>query len=92
MQNIPSHATDIRHMFRATPPMDKVLACVEDESEITVALGRYDKVYTPNGMKTVNTLSVGDEVILKNNEVEVVKVVKRLEDTDTDPGLCNVVF
>lgn len=91
MQNIPSHAEDIRHLFRATPPMDKIVDCMQDDFGITAILGRYDRVYTPTGMKTVKDLSIGDDVILKFSNNMVSKVVS-LNDVQSSPSLLSVVF
>ena len=94
LQNIPSHATDIRHMFRATPSFIKDVECNSDENsdEISVNLFRWNKVYTSCGLKYVNDLNIGDSVKLKNNDTEVYVNVKQLEDNCTDSSICNVVF
>ena len=93
MQNIPSHATDIRHMFRATPSAEEIFECSEDEANsICVSLPRYYSVFTPNGEKKVQDLQLGDEVILQHDGKEEILNVKQMEDSSEDPALCDVVF
>lgn len=64
LQNVPSHATDIRHMFRATPPVEKILPCSVVGDVTTVILGRYDRVKTSDGIKTVKDICIDDLIIL----------------------------
>ena len=94
MQNIPSHATDIRHMFRATAATQTSVDCNYDSSLnlISVYLNHCDSVYTKEGEKKVSDLVVGDLVKLMNNNEEVYKHVKQLEDSDTHLGVRNVIF
>ena len=94
MMNIPSHATDIRHMFRATASRYDIIDCFNDEytDEIVVEIPRYYYVKTPEGERMVEDLKVGDSVILSDNEQEVVKFVKSIEDSSKSPGVCNVIF
>lgn len=93
LQNIPSHATDIRHMFRATPPAEEIFDCSENEANnIRVSLPRYYSVFTPNGEKKVQNLQLGDEVILQHDGEEEILHVKQVEDSSEDPALCDVVF
>lgn len=44
-QNIPSHATDIRHMFRATPEIDEVVTSEDG----TFTFKYYDRIPTSDG-------------------------------------------
>lgn len=94
LQNIPSHAIDIRHMFRATPSSEINIDCNYDESlnTITVPLHKWEYVNTPNGYVTVSDLNIGDSVKLVNGKEEVYRNVKSMEDSSEDPGVCNVVF
>lgn len=94
MQNIPSHATDIRHMFRATAATRTSVDCNYDSSLnlISVYLNNCDSVYTKEGEKKVSDLVVGDLVKLMNNNEEVYKHVKQLEDSNTHLGVRNVIF
>jgi len=92
LQNIPSHADDIRHMFRATPATNKELDCEVDDDEISVKLYSYDYVNTKDGLKQVNKLSVGDQVLLKNDGEEVYKYVQEVDNSDSDDSIYNVVF
>lgn len=94
MMNIPSHATDIRHMFRATASRYDTIDCFNNvfTDEIVVEIPRYYYVKTPEGERMVEDLKVGDSVILSDNGQEVVKFVKSIEDSSKSPGLCDVVF
>lgn len=72
MQNIPSHADDIRHMFRATASRDETRECeVTKNDEIQVTLPTCYKVECRNGFKNVETLSIGDEVKLHHDKEDV---------------------
>lgn len=64
VQNLPSHATDIRHMFRATASSHKNVDCVSNDEHITVSLHELCKVTTREGRKSVRDLVVGDVVKL----------------------------
>ena len=64
VQQIPSHATDIRHQFRATPAMEKIDVCEQVGGTLQITLGSYDSVTINGGeQKDVVDLSVGDEII-----------------------------
>jgi DNA polymerase-1 len=39
VQNIPSHALDIRHQFRATPAMEMISDCDDSDGEVKITLG-----------------------------------------------------
>ena len=94
MQNIPSHAIDIRHMLRATPGSINSVDCKYDNSSntVSVSLNYCDNVYTKEGEKKVSELAIGDIVKLINNNKEVYRDVKYLEDSSTNPGVRNVIF
>ena len=94
MQNIPAHATDIRHMFRATAASKQSVECSYDESldNISVSLSRWDKVYTDCGEKNVNDLVEGDLVKLEHDGKVVYRNVKHVEDSNSDACICNVIF
>ena len=87
VQNIPSHALDIRHQFRATPAMMKVSNCTIQEEGITVTLGNYDTVWLEDGSPIkVHALNVGDKVQLMNNKKEVIGIVKSI--SNQAPNTC----
>ena len=89
VQNIPSHALDIRHQFRATPAMEKIDDCTETEQGIEVTLGSYDVVrLSDHTEKEVIDLVVGDIVILLNNNKEVNAIVKSISNMAPDTRLC----
>lgn len=64
LMNIPSHAVDIRHMFRATPSIEKEVKV----SGNTVALSKFDSVKTDYGLKYVEDLCVDDSVYFNTTE------------------------
>ena len=66
MQNIPSHALDIRHMFRATPEYTESIK-VEDK----VVLLNCDSIPTTEGSKKVRDVSDGDIIVMQNNDTDV---------------------
>ena len=85
MQNIPSHALDIRHQFRATPAMEKVDDCIETDDCIEVTIGLYDTVYMADGTeKEVTELQAGDIVIILDNNEEVRAVVQSISNKAPD--------
>ena len=66
-QNIPSHATDIRHMFRATPEKDVLIS--SEDGKFT--LKYYDRIKTPDGFIPVGTWSWQSVVVVRDGvEVE----------------------
>ena len=72
MQNIPSHADDIRHMFRATASRDETRECkISKDNEIIVTLPTCYKVECKDGFKNVETLSIGDQVKLHHDKEDV---------------------
>ena len=71
LQNIPSHALDIRHMFRATPEQTEVLKLESADNLVTVKLIYQDSVPTPDDLKKVKDLQIEDVVIMKNGTTEI---------------------
>ena len=64
VQQIPSHALDIRHEFRATPAMEKIDSCIKSDNGLEITLGSYDSVTLDGDIqKDVIDLSVGDVVV-----------------------------
>ena len=89
VQQIPSHATDIRHQFRATPAMEKIDVCDQTEHGIEVTIGLYDTVYmADNTEKDVIDLQVGDVVKLLNDNKEVNAVVKSISNQAPNASIC----
>lgn len=89
VQQIPSHAIDIRHQFRATPMMEKADVCIETDNGIEVTIGLYDTVYmSDNTEKEVIDLQVGDIVKLVNNNEEVDAIVKSISNKAPDACIC----
>ena len=89
LQNIPSHATDIRHMFRATPAKDyEVESTVDEESsEVVFVIDNGHQLYTPDGLKFVTDLKEGDAVIFDDGK-EIILNVKKIEIKGTSTRIC----
>lgn len=94
LMNIPSHALDIRHMFRATACRGEVVDAQYDTNEdtITVSLSKLDSLETDGGYVHVRDIVVGSCVKLLDNGKEVWRSVKQISSSDTDPSICNVIF
>lgn len=93
MQNIPSHAGDIRHMFRATAAQRQLIDCTTDDSNIVVSVNALNTVTLQNGDPvSVEKLQVDDCVKLLDNGKEIWVYVKSISTSDDDPCICNVVF
>ncbi len=89
VQQIPSHATDIRHQFRATPAMEKIDDCEQTENGIEVTIGLYDTVYmADNTEKDVIDLQVGDVIKILNNNEEVNAIVKSISNQAPNASIC----
>lgn len=81
MQNIPSHALDIRHMFRATPEQTETIKCESNDDEVKLTLSLYDSVPTPDGKTEVINLKQNDIVVFKEDKTEVNYSVTSIEVT-----------
>jgi DNA polymerase-1 len=94
VQQIPSHALDIRHQFRATPAMEKLIdADYNDSSDsIQVSLCRWDSVTTEQGQVDVEDLTIGTKVKIFDNGKEVWKIVKQISNSSKDTTLRDVVL
>lgn len=64
LQNIPSHATDIRHMFRATSMSESYM----ETQDNTLTAKYFDRVYTQNGWIPCGNVQAGDTVTITNDE------------------------
>lgn len=71
LQNVPSHALDIRHMFRATPEQTELINCEIGDDVIEVKLDNFDRVPTPEGSVKVKDLTPGSIVIFNEGSLEV---------------------
>lgn len=69
-QNIPSHATDIRHMFRATPEVDETMSVEGNYFNVKY----YDRIETDNGFVPAGKLEVGSKVVTDEGTVSVQSV------------------
>lgn len=80
LQNIPSHAVDIRHLFRATPSMHEELDCTDiDENTVTVTTSRWNSVHLEDDTeKYINDLHEGETVKTLEARHEVLCTVKEI--------------
>lgn len=82
VQQIPSHAIDIRHEFRATPAMEKVDPCIKADNGLKITLGSYDSVTLNGGAsKDVIDLSQGDEIISIKGILKIREINHQLPNT-----------
>lgn len=86
MQQIPSHALDIRHEFRATPAMEKTDACEEVDGAYQITLGSYDSVTVDRGDEhweqvDVVDLKIGDCIIAKDRSLTITDIITNLPNT-----------
>lgn len=91
VQNIPSHAEDIRHMFRASASHIEMIDCTASDNEVSFSVPYLNKVNTPSGYVKVKDLKESDLIILIHNGKEETVNVRHLESSDQDPRICNVV-
>lgn len=95
LQNIPSHATDIRHMFRATAAKDILEDCNYDEESdvVSIDISKFNSVQLGSGESVnIEKLRVGDSVKLLEDGKEVYRIVKEISVANTDSCICHVVF
>lgn len=80
LQNIPSHAVDIRHLFRATASMHEELECEDiDENTVTITTNRWNSVHLEDDTeKYINDLQVGEIVKTLEARHEIFCTVKEL--------------
>lgn len=81
--NIPSHAVDIRHMFRATPQKDYTVESeVDDNNEVSFVIDNGHELQTSEGYKPVVDIVPGDAVMFDDKEVSSL-IVKEVETKGT---------
>ena len=89
MQNIPSHALDIRHCFRATPERDYLIHSeVDDEKEESFVVDNGHQVYTEKGLSFVTELKAGDILMSLDNGKEMRIRVNKLTTEGTSTRIC----
>lgn len=74
MQNIPSHVTDIRRMFKAT---DDEIIVLENNNSFTVDM--WTEVNTVDGWKSANKIIVGDKLIVDDEDTQCEISVNKIE-------------
>lgn len=76
LQNVPSHALDIRHMFRATPEYSEMIQCTEEDGVVSVELSNFDKVIRFNNkLVQVSVLNIDDSVLFSCGDLLVEGIV-----------------
>lgn len=91
LQNIPSHATDIRHMFRATAENDFTLEAEtnEDDTSVTFTVDNGCKLYTERGLVFAPEVVVGDIVVAEDTKKQEVKLrVNKIEVKGSSSTVC----
>ena len=91
LQNIPSHATDIRHMFRATPGTSENVVMTDVSETLSVSLAKVDKVLTDEGLKEVIELQIGDVITLQRQGVPVKRTLLQIT-ADNNVSKLTLVF
>lgn len=86
LQNIPSHADDIRHMFRATPEQHTTVESIDSEDSIQFKLNNTYSIKLIDGkFKKVRDLTIGDAftTMFESNSVTL-QIIKIEEDESSD--------
>lgn len=86
LQNIPSHADDIRHMFRATPEQYMTVESIDSEDSIQFKLNNTYSIKLIDGkFKKVRDLTIGDAftTMFESNSVTL-QIIKIEEDESSD--------
>lgn len=79
LQNIPSHAGNIRHMFRATPAKCEFKECQSNDGAITITLKSFQYVYLDSGHEVkVEDVAVGDKLICESGYGIVIDISQNL--------------
>lgn len=91
LQNIPSHAVDIRHMFRATSSHEVSKEIVIDDScdTFNISIPSLNHIRTERGEVQAKNLNIGDTVIFVNeDDKEEIYCVKEIKNSDENTILC----
>lgn len=95
LQNIPSHATDIRHLFRATAADTANIDCEEvpDSEEIRVQIPNWNKVYLQDG-STIDVINLKPGQIIKvyKDRKETWMQVNSIQTSSTDAGVQDIAL
>lgn len=95
LQNIPSHATDIRHLFRATAADTANIDCEEvpDSEELRVQIPNWNKVYLQDGSAT-NAINLEPGQIIKvyQDRKETWMQVNSIQTSTTDAGVQDIAL
>lgn len=78
MQNIPSHAGDIRTMFCASTEYEQLSSNSDNSFNINIC----SQIKTPTGWKRIKDIKINDEIYIKNNGTEVCVHVSTVSNRD----------
>ena len=93
LQNIPSKAHDIRHLFRATPESTEHIKLDCDDNTVNITLSKYDSVRNENNdLVKVHALKESDKVLMKEGTETVICKIVKINDTNGDPGRSDIVL
>ena len=80
MQNIPSHAGDIRHLFRATPKQTKLVDATESDECIQVELDSNDSISTLDDAIKVSSIVIGSKLSMLKDSKPATCIVTDIQD------------
>lgn len=92
LQNIPSHATDIRHMFRATPAYYNKVDCIESEGDIHCTISKFDSLLKNEKYVKISDCIVGDIVTVYEDHQAKSAVIKLIDFRDDESNKVDVVL
>lgn len=91
LQNIPSHALDIRHMFRATPEITEDVLISAMEPEYTLELSNYDSVSVAGNLKKCSDLTQDDSITsVEGIILPIMSIEKLVGSLNVTVDTCNV--
>lgn len=96
VQNIPSHALDIRHQFRATPAMEKFINCTAsgelDNLQVTLDLGSYDSLTMVSGeQRDVIDLNQFDNIKIFDTDDAYISIREINHELPKTTLVCNII-
>lgn len=93
LQNVPSHATDIRHLFRATASKSEIRNCNLVPEGVELTISNHYSLETPDGDIYVQDIKEDDIVkLLHNGEVSWCRVSKIVPSSNIHEYTCTITF
>lgn len=92
VQNIPSHAVDIRHMFRATPANTRMINAQEESGFVNFTASRWASLTLADNItkKVINDMSAGENIILKESGRNRSCTINTITEDKLNPELMNI--